>query len=230
MQTANVTVLSGRVAPLETGLPSAIDKRPIERNIWLSPEGLNGDQQADKKHHGGSERALHLYPLEHYHYWQQRYPESSGFNPGAFGENLSASGFLESTVCIGDIFQLDEAVIQVSQPRSPCFKLNHSFMRSDMALTVQINGNGGYLFRVLTPGHVHPEARMSLLARQWPELTVREVAWRFFNDPLNKAFLGRLSECEVLSESWQSKVRQRLQSGLVEDWNKRLFGFMDLPA
>ena len=225
MQTLNVTVLSGQIESLSSGLDSAIFKRPITQATALLELGLQCDQQADKKHHGGVDRALHLYPQEHYQHWQSLYPHFSCFHPGSFGENLSTLGAVESQVCIGDVFTLGDAVVQVSQPRSPCFKLNHRFNVPNMALMLQVNGFGGYLFRVLQPGLIEPHSCLSLLSRDHPDLTVKEVAWQFFNDPLNRRFLQRLMECSTLSESWKIKAKQRLASGMVEDWNKRLFGF-----
>lgn len=226
MSQVKVSVLSGRVAPFADLFSSAINKLPLSQPQWLSKSGLSGDQQADLRHHGGDDRALHLYPLEHYGEWRRRYPDNAQFSQGAFGENLSTAGLTEDLVCVGDVYQLDDAVIQISQPRSPCFKLNYKFHQPDMALTLQISGLAGYLFRVLVPGQVRPQAEMLLLERGWPQLTVHKVAGMFFNDPLNTDFLQRLIECEALSESWKSKVRQRLQTGLVEEWNKRLFGPM----
>ncbi|WP_434341347.1 MOSC domain-containing protein [Motilimonas cestriensis] len=225
MLTTNVTVLSGTIQPLTTSLTSAIKKAPIIEPTWLSELGLANDQQADTKHHGGVDRALHLYPVEHYLSWQRSYPERNCFKAGAFGENLSAQGLTETEVCIGDVFQLGDAVIEVSQPRSPCFKLNHRFAIPNMALLLQVNGLAGYLLRVLQPGNITPNTQLSLISRAFPELTVKEVAWRFFNDPLNEAFLQQLVACSALSESWKVKAQQRLETSKVEDWNSRLFGF-----
>ena len=225
MQVHNINVLSGQTQRLDSGLHSAINKHPIQQATELLESGLACDQQADKKHHGGAERALHLYPLEHYPIWQAQYPNQTCFQAGAFGENLSTLGATESQVCIGDVFQLGDAVVQISQPRSPCFKLNQRFGVSNLALQMQLNGLSGYLLRVLQPGKLMPQTKMTLLSRESPELTVQKVAWQFFNNPLDHAFLARLLDCAALSESWQIKAQQRLSTGMVEDWNKRLFGF-----
>lgn len=221
-----VELFVGKSGKLSKNVHSAIRKQQQEEPLLLSESGFAGDEQADPKHHGGPDRAVHIYPVEHYAYWQLQYPEHPDFVPGAFGENISLAGMAEEQVCIGDVFQLGQAKVQISQPRSPCFKLNLRFGVPDLALQLQLTGKAGYLLRVLEPGWVSPGDELSLLTRAWPELTVRMVAWQFFNHPLNPLFLKQLLACEALSESWKSKALQRLEQGHVEDWSKRLFGFL----
>ncbi|WP_216362494.1 MOSC domain-containing protein [Bowmanella denitrificans] len=222
----NLDLFVGQSGKLGKDIQSAIFKHKQQQALLLSRQGFAGDEQADQKHHGGPDRALHIYPQEHYAYWQQQYPEHPDFVPGAFGENISLTGMTEEQVCIGDVFQIGQATVQISQPRSPCFKLNLRFGVPDMALQLQLTGRAGYLLRVLEPGLVTPGDSVSLLQRNWPELTVRIVAWQFFNHPLNSLFLKQLLACDALSASWQAKARLRLEQGYVEDWSKRLFGFL----
>ena len=116
-------IYRGKVAQRYT-METGIDKYPVEQSLYLDFEGLAGDQCADQRHHGGPERALHQYPLEHYSYWQQKYGKDIDWQAPGMGENLSCDGMSEDTVCLGDRYQWGEAIIEVSQPRSPCFKLN----------------------------------------------------------------------------------------------------------
>ena len=113
---------------LRYGIETAIDKEPVVGCLHLSLTGLVGDECADKEHHGGLERALHQYPAEHYLYWQQKYGadyiENMHDHIAGMGENISSLGMTEEFVCLGDRYQWGEAIIEVSQPRSPCFKLN----------------------------------------------------------------------------------------------------------
>ncbi|STV97084.1 6-N-hydroxylaminopurine resistance protein [Klebsiella michiganensis] len=115
--------------------------------------GLEGDEQAEKKIHGGPDRALCHYPREHYAHWARELPQQADlFCAPAFGENLSTEGLTEKNVYIGDIFRWGEALIQVTQPRSPCFKLNYHFAVSDMAQLMQNSGKTGWLYRVVAGG------------------------------------------------------------------------------
>jgi MOSC domain-containing protein YiiM len=124
-------VLIGAVAPLgDDGRVSAIDKRPAPAPWRIGPFGLAGDAQADLKHHGGPEKALHHYPLDHYAFWEREIgPNPLLRRPGAFGENFSTTGWTEANVCVGDIVRFGSALLQVSQGRQPCWKLNRRFSR-----------------------------------------------------------------------------------------------------
>lgn len=120
----------------------------------LTELGLTGDEQAETKIHGGPDRALCHYPREHYQHWRQEFPEQAErFVAPAFGENLY-QGLTEENVFIGDIFQWGDALIQVTQPRSPCFKLNFHFGISDMASQMQDAGKTGWLCSVIARGGV----------------------------------------------------------------------------
>ncbi|VEA79647.1 6-N-hydroxylaminopurine resistance protein [Salmonella enterica subsp. arizonae] len=133
-----VEVFTGKIQDYAGSRPSAIAKVQVDGELMLTELGLEGDEQAEKKIHGGPDRALCHYPREHYRYWAQEFPElAERFVAPAFGENLSTDGLTEQNVYIGDIFRWGEALIQVTQPRSPCFKLNYHFAISDMASQMQ---------------------------------------------------------------------------------------------
>ena len=136
-----VDVYTGKIQAYPEGKPSAIAKIQVDGELMLTDLGLEGDEQAEKKIHGGPDRALCHYPREHYLYWAREFPEQAElFVAPAFGENLSTDGLTESNVYIGDIFRWGEALIQVSQPRSPCYKLNYHFDISDIAQLMQNTG------------------------------------------------------------------------------------------
>ena len=119
-----VNVFVGKITDYAGSRPSAIDKIQVDGELQLGDLGLDGDQQAEKKIHGGPDRALCHYPREHYADWIRDFPQQAErFCAPAFGENLSTTGLTEQNVYIGDIFRWGEALIQVTQPRSPCFKL-----------------------------------------------------------------------------------------------------------
>ncbi|MGL5975026.1 MAG: MOSC domain-containing protein, partial [Aeromonas sobria] len=157
-----ISLFSGRGTELVPGLISAIHKQPISAPVRCTFAGLEGDEQCDQRHHGGPDRALHYYPADHYLWWQT-WQTALGlpaprtpWQPAAFGENLSGLGLTEAQACIGDVYRLGEALIQISQPRSPCFKLNQRFGYGQMSQVMQLNGRCGWLLRVLEEGMIAP--------------------------------------------------------------------------
>ncbi len=161
-----VDVYTGKIQAYPEGKPSAIAKIQVDGELMLTDLGLEGDEQAEKKIHGGPDRALCHYPREHYLYWAREFPEQAElFVAPAFGENLSTDGLTESNVYIGDIFRWGEALIQVSQPRSPCYKLNYHFDISDIAQLMQNTGKVGWLYSVIAPGLVSADAPLELVSR-----------------------------------------------------------------
>ena len=119
----------------------------------IGPEGFSGDAQADRRVHGGPEKAVHLYPAAHYTRLAERFPEAAAqLQPGSLGENISSSTLDETRVRIGDIFRLGEARLQVCQPRSPCWKIDDRFGCAGMAAYIAEQRLTGWYFRVLQPG------------------------------------------------------------------------------
>jgi MOSC domain-containing protein YiiM len=164
-------LLVGQVALLPDGRSSSgICKSPTDEALWLSPTGLEGDAQADLRIHGGVEKAVHHYPREHYASWASwsRRADLLG-HAGAFGENISTTGWDESNVCIGDVVRLGDALVQVSQGRQPCWKLDVRFGEPGMAREMQARGRTGWYYRVLEPGWVGAGATLSLVERPHPE-------------------------------------------------------------
>lgn len=204
--------------------PSAIHKRPVHGPVTLTQTGLAGDEQADRRYHGGPDKALHHYPAEHYPLWRQDLPDTGATSwcPGAFGENISTTGLSENDVCIGDIFKLDNTLLQVSQARQPCWKLNLRFQHPHMAEQVQRTGRTGWYYRVLQPGTITPGSLLILQERPHPDWPLARLLHYLYMDPLNTAALTALAQLNTLPPSWQTLVTQRLQSGQVENWSRRL--------
>lgn len=206
------------------GFNTAIDKQSTNSSIYLSQQGLIEDECADKVHHGGAERALHQYPLEHYNFWLNKYPDKAQWIAPAMGENISSNGMTESTVCIGDTYFWGDAIIEVSQPRSPCFKLNKRWRIDTLSIDMQKNARCGWFYRVIQPGVVSINDPLIFTNRVSNAMTVREVCEIFFGDPLHKNKLLKLGQQGKLSKSWKEKVNQRLKNHTVENWQLRLFG------
>ncbi|HHZ8353782.1 6-hydroxyaminopurine reductase [Morganella morganii] len=204
---------------------SAIEKRQTEGVLQLGATGLAGDEQAEKAFHGGPDRALCHYPREHYDYWKMMYPEiEDRFVAPFFGENISTLGMTEDTVFIGDIYQWGGAVIQITQPRSPCYKLNPLTDVSDFALVMQDSGRTGWLYRVISKGEVSGLHPLKLLTRT-SAVSVREAVAIAFHLPFDETEYRRLLHAPGLSASWTLTMQRRLTSGKIEDFNRRLFGF-----
>lgn len=219
-----VDVFSGKIQDYVGSRPSAIGKIQVDGELMLTELGLEGDEQAETKIHGGPDRALCHYPREHYLYWARKFPEQADqFVAPAFGENLSTDGLTEQNVYIGDIFRWGEALIQVTQPRSPCFKLNFHFGISDMASLMQNCGKTGWLCSVIAPGMVSADSPLELVSRV-SDVSVEEaiaIAWHM---PFDDEQYHRLLSAAGLSKSWTRTMQKRRLSGTIEDSSRRLWG------
>lgn len=219
-----VEVFTGRVSDYEGSRPSAIAKLQVEGELELTELGLVGDEQAEKKIHGGPDRALCHYPREHYAEWARAFPEQAElFCAPAFGENLSTEGLTEKNVYIGDIFRWGEALIQVTQPRSPCFKLNYHFAISDMSSQMQNSGKVGWLYRVISAGKVSSEQPLELVSRL-SDVSVYDAAAIAWHLPFDDEQYHRLLSAAGLSVSWTRTMQKRRIKGQIEDNSRRLWG------
>lgn len=226
MNATIAALLVGPVRPLAaTAHASGIDKQPAAHRLWLGPEGFAGDAQADRRHHGGPDKAVHHYAFEHYPYWSAAIgPRAVLARPGAFGENISTSGLTEADICIGDVFRLGGALVQVSQARQPCWKLNLRFDQPKMAALVQHSGRTGWYYRVLECGWVAPGDSLALQERPhaaWPLARVLDVLYR---RTLDLDALERLACIPEFPPSWRQLFARRLAARAVEDWSRRLDG------
>lgn len=165
--------------------------------------------------HGGEDKAVCVYPFEHYAYFSSEVGLSLSY--GAFGENLTLLGLTEEKVCIGDEFQIGEAVVQVSQPRQPCFKLAHRHDTKDLPLRFQETGYTGFYFRVLSEGVVSKEDSVQFLRRHQDEITISYINEVQYKDKSNKEKVKKILSVPFLSESYQKTFMKRLQ--LLEKQN-----------
>lgn len=198
------------------GRPTAIFKHPVQGPIWIGPEGLVGDTQADRRVHGGPEKAVHQLPIENHRQLAQAFPElAAQFVAGALGENLSTAGMTDDTVCIGDVYALGKAELQVCQPRTPCWKIDARHGREGIAAHVEREGLAGWYFRVLKPGRVCPGDAMHLYSRNPDPVSLRLFhALRQQRRPA-LADLQRVAATPGLTPDWQRRLQQRI------DWLQR---------
>lgn len=184
MHSPNVFI--GAIRSYENFAPSAIAKLAVDGELTLTSLGFEGDEQAEKRHHGGADRALCHYPREHYAYWQTRFPQQAEqFAAPLFGENISTLGLTEENVHIGDVFRWSGALIQVTQPRSPCYKLNDHCAIDGFARLMQDSGLCGWLYRVLAGGKVTPDAPLERVSRN-SDISVAEAISIAFHAPFDE--------------------------------------------
>lgn len=214
----------GRARPFgPQGQPSATDKQPVSGPLMAEAHGFAGDAQGDRKRHGGADKAIHAYSIHHYPAWAADLPAAaSRFRPGGFGENLVIDGAREDDICLGDLWQLGDALLQVSQGRQPCWKLNLRFGIADMARQVQSSGRTGWYFRVCRPSLIAPGQTACLLTRPNPDWPLDRVNRLLYRRTLDVGALAELAELPGLPESWRKLALNRLASGRVEDWKPRL--------
>jgi len=218
-------ILTGRLAPLgRRGVASGIFKTPRDEAVEITRTGLAGDEQGDRRHHGGPEKAVHHYPFDHYDRWLAEQPalREPLAREGAFGENVSTLGLAEADVCIGDVFRLGTSLVQVSQGRQPCWRLNERFGLPSMARQVQQSLRTGWYYRVLEPGRVSAGDLLDLVDRPLEGWTIERVLNVLYRDTLNVGELRELEAMDLLAESWRQLARRRLRQRQVEDWARRL--------
>ncbi|RTE11343.1 MOSC domain-containing protein [Paenibacillus whitsoniae] len=189
-------------------LVTGIVKTPVSSLLHLSKLGLEGDGQADLTVHGGVDKALCVYPEEHYAYWEEK--RGQRIEPVTFGENLTVRGMLEQDVCIGDIYAIGDALVQVSQPRQPCHKLAKRMDWPQAALYVQETGYTGYYFRVLQEGKISQTSPIKLVRRDEHGITLKYANHTKYHDKKNLEAARKLAGLEVLSESWKQSFLKRV--------------------
>ena len=223
-QFAIAEVRLGRAKPFGPGTArSAIDKHPVTTSLLATALGLKGDEQADLRHHGGVDKAIHAYSAEHYPKWAHDLPEAvNQFRPGGFGENLVVEGATEADLCLRDRWHVGQALLEVSQGRQPCWKLNLRFEVPDMARLVQATGRSGWYFRVIEPGEIKAGDHACLEERPAPDWPLTRVTELFYKDRLNRPALIAFVALPGLPESWRTLAERRLRSGEVENWDSRL--------
>ena len=188
---------------------TGIYKRAIAGRVRLGQVNLEGDGQADLDNHGGPNRAVYCYPHEHYAYWSGVL-ERDDFEYGQFGENLTLGGLLESEVCIGDIIEVGEAVIQPTQPRVPCYKLEGKLGIPGFAKTFLRSNRSGFYARVLEEGALSAGDGIRLLQRDTVGMTVAEVNAARYLDAPDPATAARALRLEALSPEWRRSFEKQL--------------------
>ena len=207
MTASVVSLQTGRVARLEYGaghVPSGIRKQSLAGRCALTVAGLDGDEHGDAVNHGGPDKAVCGYPREHYPYWSSRLARP--LEAGAFGENFTLHALTEAEACIGDTYLVGSAMIQVSQPRQPCWKLARRWRIKVLTAMVEQTGRTGWYLRVLEEGEVEAGQPMTLLERPHPEWTVTRATRTMRTRNQDRLAAGQLALIEELAISWREHL------------------------
>lgn len=195
--------INGR--PVMTG----IYKEAVEGPVWMGRLTVAGDGQADLTVHGGEYQAAYSYPVEHYAHWEG-VVGSGPFAPGMFGENFTISGGTEEVVCIGDVWEMGGARLQVTMPRLPCFKFGHKIGRPQILKEFLQSGHSGFYHRVLKEGEVTAGDEIRVLERDARGITVREMLGLQRLGEGDAARITRALEIECLPPSLRAELEGRL--------------------
>lgn len=198
---------------------SAINRDAVSRGN-LTEFGFEDDEVADKVHHGGVDKAVFCYASEHYPLLRNEL--NKDMQPGGFGENLSVVDMNEQTVCLGDIYQIGNTLVQVTQPRKPCWKPARKYREIELSKITEENGRTGWYLKVLRPGVVSVNDKIELLERSNPEWTIAKCN-EVMHFSADLSLVKELSEVEVLAYSWKVSLKKKL-SGEIEDKTHRLYG------
>lgn len=178
---------------------TGIFKEPVQGRLTLSFQNLEGDEQADLTVHGGVDKAIYAYPSEHYEFWRQELPDID-FQWGAFGENLVTQGLLEGEVYIGDEFRVGSAIIRVSQPRLPCFKLAMKFGRPEIIKRFMQSGRSGIYFSVVEEGSLESGDELVYMRGDEHHISVLEVAQVFTNKDMDRSRIDKIMQSNLAAQ------------------------------
>ena len=187
---------------------SGIFKESVSGRIWLDTFNLAGDGQEDLDNHGGQFRAVLAYGADHYPIWKAEL-SLADFPYGSFGENFTVSELTEDIVCLGDVYEIGEVRLQVSQPRAPCWKLARRNGIKDLAARVEAKGWGGWYHQVLQTGFVEPGDSYQLLEHPYPQFSIARLNDLIAEREENPAVCAELAEIEALSPGWREMYAQK---------------------
>jgi len=190
-------------------IQTGIFKDPVDGPVTIRKLNLAGDQQADLTVHGGAAKAVYAYPAEHYEYWRETLPDVS-FSWGKFGENLTTEGLTEDTLCIGDRLRVGSAVLMVTQPRMPCYKLGLRFERDDMIKRFLTSQRSGFYFSVIEEGEAQAGSKVEIMSRDPHRVAVVEIVRLYLRQAQDQKLLHRAMNVSALPQNWKAELATRV--------------------
>lgn len=182
-------------------------KNPVE-TIYLGKTDVKEDSVVDREHHGGEDKACYLYGFNHYEFWKNKYPQTA-FDFGMFGENITVENIDESTLRIGDTFEIGEAIIQITQPRQPCYKMGIKFNNQKVVNEFRLSNFPGIYVRVLKEGNVKTNDELKLIDRDNASPTVLEVYRLIYESKPNQEKLNQLIENKFIATSLKQYIQKK---------------------
>jgi MOSC domain-containing protein YiiM len=209
MNLVSVNVGLPRVVPwkgieVETG----IFKEPVAGAVQVKKLNLAGDRQADLRVHGGTYKAVYGYPAEHYPFWREAFPEME-LPCGSFGENLTTEGLSETTLCVGDRVRAGSALLMVTQPRMPCYKLAMKFDRDDMIKRFLASERSGFYFAVMEEGEVEAGSNIEWVSHDPQQVRIVDILRMYLGHTRDRELFARALRAEGLPESWKEGLREK---------------------
>lgn len=223
-----VTVSIGSVGDLpyrDRLIRSAFVKTPVAGSVMATELGLRGDEQGDRSKHGGPDKAICVFPAEHYPHYDQLLDRRLA--PPAFGENLTTRGLTEDHLCIGDVLRIGTALVQVSLPRNPCYKLAARHGVKQLPVWFERSGRTGWYLRVVTAGRLDAGCSIELADRPHPHATIGEANRVMHRDKRDRPGIRALLAVPELGDSWRRTFERRLR-GDLGDATKRRYGPLDV--
>jgi MOSC domain-containing protein YiiM len=191
---------------------TGIFKELVHGRVRLAALNLDGDRQADLSVHGGLDKAVYAYPAEHYDYWRGELQDLD-LPWGMFGENFTTEGLLEEAVYIGDRFRIGSAVLMVTQPRIPCYKLAVKFGRDDIIKRFLMSGRSGFYLSVVEEGEVGAGDVVELIHRDQDSVTAADIVRLYVRDKQNLPLMQQAMRISALPAGWRDYFRKRLEQG-----------------
>ncbi len=221
-----VSLQTGKIETFESDgkkWQSGYVKKPVSDKVKLFALGFEGDEQSDRKNHGGVDKAVLAYSEEHYSLWKAELNVDI-LDYGAFGENLTIKGLKEDDVCIGDVYEAEGVKLQVSQPRQPCWKISKILKKDGLDRKVLETGRTGWYLRVLEEGELGAGMEIKLIGRLYPQWTIARSLEIMDNGKNDSKSAEDLSACLLLSESWKKTLRAIAEGVNIPDRDKRYKG------
>ena len=212
---------TARILSVNISLPREIDyggqkistgifKEPIEGRITLRTLNLDGDRQADLSVHGGPDKAVYAYPVEHYEYWHSVFPDLVMPN-GMFGENLTVEGLMESEFTVGDVFRIGSATVIATQPRMPCYKLGVKFGRMDVIKKFLASGRSGIYFKVSKEGEVATGDTIHQITKDPNQITISDIVRLYSIEREDLQTMRRAVKVDALPKGWKRYFLEQIQ-------------------
>ena len=200
---------------------SSYQKKALNKTSYeINKNGFKDDTQSDKKSHGGIDKAICVYSLDDYRYFEEK--NEITLPACAFGENLSIVGVNDSNICIGDKFTCGEVIFEVSQPRQPCWKISSIVGIKKLTALIVKEYKTGFYFRVLQSGQIKPSDELELLTRPYPKLSIKHINQIYFNAKEHQEEIAEALKCDKISKAYREDLTKRYKDEEIglQEWQR----------